>query len=156
MNTLPRTENPLLIRTDFSDKSAWEKLRKGVSKSYGRQRPSVEFMDDPAYDGMPKETILILASQGYPHNFIILADRTTLSLPDLPLLIVDLSNNPGSEFRAIPAEIFWIDVNLRLANMDFHEFADNVGPDGIFRGFPTPWHIKLLMKLAGGIFPKRW
>jgi hypothetical protein len=25
--------------------------------------------------------------------------------------------------------------NLSLANMDFHEFADNADPDGVFRGF---------------------
>jgi hypothetical protein len=29
-----------------------------------------------------------------------------------------------------------VENNLSLANMDFHEFADNVGADGVFRGFP--------------------
>jgi len=152
MNPLPRSENPLLVRTDFSDKSAWEKLRKGVSKSYGKQKPSVEFIDDPAFEGTTKKDILHHNSQGYSHNFIIIADQTALSMPDLPLLIVDLHDNPGREFRAIPSEIYWIEVNLRLANMDFSEFADNVEPDGVFRGFPMPWLVRLLMKLTGGLF----
>jgi hypothetical protein len=29
-----------------------------------------------------------------------------------------------------------VENNLSIANMDFEEFADAVGPDGIFRGFP--------------------
>jgi hypothetical protein len=28
-----------------------------------------------------------------------------------------------------------VENNLSVANMDFHEFADNVEDDGVFRGF---------------------
>jgi hypothetical protein len=37
----------------------------------------------------------------------------------------------------VPAELWSVENNLSLANMDFHQFADNVAPDGVFRGFPT-------------------
>ena len=32
-------------------------------------------------------------------------------------------------------EVALIEANLSIANMDFEEFADSVGPDGVFRGF---------------------
>jgi len=42
----------------------------------------------------------------------------------------------GREFCAIPSQIQGIETNLTIANMDFEEFADSVGADGVFRGFP--------------------
>jgi len=42
---------------------------------------------------------------------------------------------PGRAFRCVVTEVASIEVNLSIANMDFHEFADSVGEDGVFRGF---------------------
>lgn len=41
----------------------------------------------------------------------------------------------GGTFRSMPEEVEPITANLNLANMDFADFADSVGADGIFRGF---------------------
>jgi hypothetical protein len=49
--------------------------------------------------------------------------------------VVDLHRQRGRTFRAIPSQIRAIENNLSLANMDFAEFADNAGADGVFRGF---------------------
>jgi hypothetical protein len=48
---LPRTENPLVVRTDFSDEAAWEAICEAI------QEPSaedgfvayVDFLSDPEY-----------------------------------------------------------------------------------------------------------
>jgi hypothetical protein len=40
-------------------------------------------------------------------------------------------------FRVVPQEMWAVENNLSLGNMDFKEFADAVGQDGVFRGFPT-------------------
>jgi hypothetical protein len=53
-----------------------------------------------------------------------------------PVLVVDLSQEPGRTFRVIPGQMWGVENNLSLANMEFSEFADNVDPDGVFRGFP--------------------
>lgn len=53
-----------------------------------------------------------------------------------PLLILDLYDGSGREFRAIPSQIQSIENNLSIANMDFEEFAESVDEDGVFRGFP--------------------
>ena len=64
----------------------------------------------------------------------------------LTVVYVDLSVRPddtadfgdvlGREFRCEVDEIASIEANLSIANMDFAEFADSVGEDGVFRGFP--------------------
>jgi hypothetical protein len=47
-----------------------------------------------------------------------------------------LYEEPGRTFRVIPSEMWSVENNLSVANMDFYEFADNVDLDGVFRGFP--------------------
>ncbi len=144
MKPIPETENPLVLRTDFSDQAAWERIgaaiREPIVFDWGIQpmefRANVEFVDDAAYRDVSKDQLLQLVPQNYAHSFIILIDRTAISQPESPLLIVDLLDEPGREFRAIPSEIQGIENNLSLANMSFFEFADAVDPDGVFRGFP--------------------
>lgn len=54
---------------------------------------------------------------------------------DNPVLCVDLQAEKGRMFRIIPSEMWSIENNVRIANMDFYEFADQVDAEGIFRGF---------------------
>ncbi len=72
------------------------------------------------------------------HSFVAVADRTAMTQRDHPLLLVNL--NPyeeprGATFRAVPSKLGGIATNLSLGNMDFREFAEAVGADGVFRGF---------------------
>ena len=149
MKPLPKTENPLVLRTDFSDQSAWERICRVVRKPYGKFGASLEFVDDVGYEGMTTEHIMSLDLKEYPHSLIILADRIAISKSDHPLLVIDLCEESGDAFRAIPSQIHGIEANLTLANMSFYEFADHVDQDGIFRGHPMPWYVKLLMKITG-------
>ena len=50
--------------------------------------------------------------------------------------VVDLHAELGRPFRVIPPEMWGVENNLSIANMDFYEFADKAEPDGVFRGFP--------------------
>jgi hypothetical protein len=136
MKLLPETENPLVLRTDFSSSYDWERICAGILQSVGGLHAHVEFVDDVSYQDMTKEHLLQLVPRDYAHSFIVLVDRTAILLPESPLLIVDLYEEPGREFRAIPSQIQGIENNLSIANMDFCEFADAVDSDGVFRGFP--------------------
>ena len=51
-----------------------------------------------------------------------------------PLRIIDLFDEPGREFRAIPSQIQGIENNLSISNMCFYEIAELVDEDGVFRG----------------------
>jgi hypothetical protein len=135
MKQLPKTESPLVLRTDFSNQSAWERICAAIREPVDDFHAYVEFVDDAAYQDMTKEQLLQLVPRDYAHSFIILVDRTAISLSESPLLIIDLYEEPGREFRAIPSQIQGIENNLSIANMDFYEFADSVDEDGVFRGF---------------------
>jgi hypothetical protein len=136
MKKIPHTDNPLVLRTDFSNQTAWETICAIIREPVGPGfRAAVEYVDDGAYAGITREQLLHLVPQNYPHDFIIVVDQTATTRPDYPLLIIDLYNVPGDAFRAIPSQIQGIENNLSLANMDFEEFASAVGVDGIFRGF---------------------
>ena len=138
MKQLPRTENALVLRTDFSNQALWEEICRIIREPVGDWHflANVDFADDVEYANITKAQLLELIPKDYNHTFIIVADRTAISQPDHPLLIVDLYERSGHEFRAVPSEIQGIENNLSIANMDFEEFAEAVDEDGVFRGFP--------------------
>ena len=136
MKQLPETENPLVLRTDFSNEAAWETICAIIREPVHSFSAYVEFVDDVEYENLGKVQVLERVPQEYAHCFIIMVDEMATSLPDHPLLIVDLYDDPGREFRAIPSQIQSIENNLSVANMDFEEFAESVDTSGVFRGFP--------------------
>jgi len=139
MKQIPETENALVLRTDFSNQTAWESICAAIRKPVGffRFHANVDFMDDEEYSGITREQLLELVPRDYNHTFVIVVDRTAVSHPDHPLLIVDLfDEGAGNEFRAIPSQVQGIENNLSNANMDFEEFSESVDEDGVFRGFP--------------------
>lgn len=138
MKPIPLTEEALVLRTDFTNQAAWERIAAAVQKPVGffRFRANLNFLDDPAYSGITKEQLLELIPKDYNHSFIMVVDAFTIARADHPLLILDLYGEVGNEFRAIPSQIQGIENNLSIANMDFEDFSGSVDKDGVFRGFP--------------------
>jgi hypothetical protein len=136
MNAIPETEYPVVLRTDFTDQVAWERIREAVRTQDDGSEVCVEFLDYPRYAGATKEQLLSLLPAGYVHQILFAIDATAIAHADHPILVVDLVDSPGREFRTIPAKVHDIEANLSIAKMDFDEFADNVDQDGIFHGFP--------------------
>ena len=137
MKKLPKTENSLLLRTDFSDDAAWAALCEAVQEP-GEEgfRAFLECISDPTYDGLTVKQLVALAPKGSGHSFAFIVDSVSLTNPERPILVVDLYDRPGRTFRVIPREMWGVENNLSISNMDYYEFADNVDPDGVFRGFP--------------------
>jgi hypothetical protein len=134
---LPETENALMLRTDFTDDDAWTALCEAVREpSEDGFVAYVDCVSDSAYSGMNLDQIVALAPNGRHRTFAFIADRTALTDPELPVLVVDLHQEPGRTFRVIPREMWGVENNLSLGNMDYREFADNADADGVFRGFP--------------------
>ena len=137
MKKLPKSDNSLLLRTDFSDDAAWYALCDAVqAPSNEGFQARVDAISDPAYDGLTVERLVAVAPKGGDHTFAFIVDRLTLANPEHPVLVVDLYDQPGRTFRVIPREMWGVENNLSIANMDYFEFADNADPDGVFRGFP--------------------
>ena len=136
MKPIPESENALVIRTDFSDDAAWESMCAAIQAPVGEFRAYVEFLNDPAYESITVEQLLSLNPKENGHFFVFVVDQVALTYPDQPILVIDLDEEAGRAFRVIPAEMWAVENNLSLANMDFFEFADAVDEDGVFRGFP--------------------
>jgi len=127
-------EGALMLRTDFSDDAAWESICAAAAReSADGFRASVNCVSDRQYNGLTVDRLLSTLAEG-THSFIFVVDRVALTHPERPILVVDLYAEPGRTFRVIPEAMWGVENNLSLSNMDFHEFADCVGPDGIFRG----------------------
>lgn len=128
------SDNSLVVRTDYSDEKAWKELRLAIERPVGDQA-YVEYLEDPELSNLSAEQIQLFLPKSFDHSAIFIVDRESLSHPDCPILVVDLFEQPGRKFRVVPSEMWAVENNLAIANMDFSEFADNVDEDGIFRGF---------------------
>jgi hypothetical protein len=135
---LPDYDFSLVIRTDFTDDAAWERICQLLQKpqtTYGFQA-LVECLSDRSCAGLQPEDVLSVLPPDSQRPFVFLVDSEAVSQPDHAVLVVDLSEEPGRTFRVIPSEAWGVENNLRLANMDFADFADAVDDSGVFRGFP--------------------
>lgn len=136
--TLPEYDFSLVIRTDFADDAAWEKVCRLLQEPQTADgfRASVECISDRSCSGLQPGDVRSVLPPGSRRAFVFLVDAETVSQPDHPVLVVDLSEEPGRTFRVVPAEAWGVENNLRLANMDFADFAGAVDDRGVFRGFP--------------------
>ena len=134
MKPLPKSEQALVVRTDSSNAATWNGVVSAIKQPVDGFFAYVDFVDDAAFDGLTVEQFVALRD-GLSKSYVIVADAVTMGAPELSLLVVDLFEEPGRSFRAVPSAIQSIENNLSIANMDFWEFADNVDADGVFRDF---------------------
>lgn len=133
---LPNTKDVLVLRTDFTSDSKWENICDLISKS-GKDlgfKPYVEYLSKKKFEGLKKERLL-KRNDNYIHLFIFIVDSITINHKEHPILCVDLYDKPGDSFRVIPSEMWAVENNLSISNMDFEEFLDATDKDGIHRGF---------------------
>lgn len=123
----------LVVRTDFADDTAWRAVTDLLVQPVDGFVVGLYFVDDRRYEGVTAEELLAHAA-GVDITFAFLADRRTMTEPEHTLVCVDLWRERGRSFRVTPAEVAAVQNNLEIANMDFHEFADHIDPDGVFRG----------------------
>ena len=134
MKPLPHSDRAILIRTDFSNQAAWDSIRQIIAKPVDGFHAYVHYVDEIDYEGLTREQLLELYRE-YNQSYAMVVDDVTVSSPEYPILIVDLFEDPGAEFRAIPSMIQSIENNLSIANMDFAEFAGAADEDNVLRGF---------------------
>ena len=157
-------ETTILLRTDFSDDAAWDRVKQLVTAPAdfgiepddeapdddGLYTPNIQALDDAGFDVATSES-LTLASDGRALGYLLLADAQTMREAadggEVSVVYVDLSVSAtdaaefgielGRAFRCLTGEVASIEVNLSISNMDFEDFANSVDTDGVFRGFPV-------------------
>ncbi|WP_329791581.1 hypothetical protein V1227_06565 [Lentzea sp. DG1S-22] len=142
---LPATPDVPVIRTDFSDQTAWEQVKAGISwVTPDGFRAHVTYVDDPAFAGLAVAGLLESGPDRAAHPLLLVVDETTIRSPGHPILVVDLGSEPdpaddwpgepaGRSFRALPHTIQEIENNLTIANTGWEDFAGHVDADGVRR-----------------------
>ena len=131
------TLETFVVRTYFIDDLKWNSLCEKILIPQTKQSfiPYVDFISDKKYKDLTVAEVVNNLPKNYTESFVFIVDSLTITHKDNPIICVDLYSEKGRTFRVIPSEMWGIENNLRIANMDFYEFADRVGADGIFRGF---------------------
>jgi hypothetical protein len=137
MLTLPRSSSSLLVRTDFTDDDAWDRMISEALREYEVGfRAYIEPVEDTALDGAPWDKVrAAVPANDHGAAVLFIADSWALKSPDHPSMVVDLRPTEEPPFRCIPSKLWSVDNNLNLANMDWREFVGAADDDGIFRGF---------------------
>ena len=138
MISLPQPDDltSLVLRSDFTDDAAWDALKAALHTWDGHD--SATFVSHPHYAGLSLQD-LVDADNAASHEdkliYLFIADATTMTDVERPLLAVDLADEPGRTFRVPSRWYAAVSANLTIANMDFAEFADAVDKSGTYRGF---------------------
>jgi len=138
MAPLPEPDDltSLVIRVDFSDDAAWDMLQADLDGLDDYSHAT--YVNDPAFADVTIEALVERDASAADDDkvlYLFLADATTMTDDEHPLLAVDLDEEPGRTFRVPTSWFIDVSANLSLANMDFEEFADAAEADGTFRGF---------------------
>ena len=115
-----------MVRADFKDDDAWREIERIARSPVGPEGflAYLEFLDDRSYEGVGPVELLALSRAHYRHGFVVLADALAMSHRDHPVLVIDLGEEPGRSFRAIPSALQSVENNLSIANLDFADFAE--------------------------------
>ena len=133
----------LLVRTDFSSDDAWDEVRGEATRQYEYGfAANLLPVSNPAFDGAGWQAAKAAEppdhqKDGYAYSAVLfVADHLTFSDPEHPILVVGFgSNSDESAFRVIPSQLWSVENNLNIANMDWRDFFQAIGADGVFRGF---------------------
>jgi hypothetical protein len=147
MSSFLNTPNSLLLRTDFSDDSAWATLVEKLEADGLDLRGLLEYVSDPSHNGFSTDDIARLfeadEAQGFveEQGFVIVADFRTFTDELSTVMVVNLldttnyggNDRIGRKFR-IPVEDVWdVVANIPIGNVTFDEFAEEYDEDGFRR-----------------------
>ncbi|MFI6340348.1 DUF6924 domain-containing protein [Streptomyces sp. NPDC050535] len=140
MNELPGGSGVLLVRTHFTDQTAWEQLCAWL-RGYVPEGLLVDLrtVDEARYEGMTARQLVTLVPDHADYPCVFVADAVTFAQPvasarDRVLLVVEVADDgPGGTFPATASALAEIEANLSLANADFGDYVEGLAPDGVYR-----------------------
>ncbi|MFD5858375.1 DUF6924 domain-containing protein [Streptomyces chartreusis] len=144
-----------MIRTDYSNDGAWQKVAAGLRQPWGEGvESSWHVVEGAGWAGADADEVLTALPDHLPdlHDVVFLADADTMCGEQNSLLAVSTDPDmrdedheiPGlgltSRFRILPTAVAEMVGNLAIANMDYEDFSSSAhgDPQRIHRGFLTP------------------
>ncbi|GAA1873296.1 hypothetical protein GCM10009836_62860 [Pseudonocardia ailaonensis] len=136
--SLPAVHATALIRTDFADDAAWAlAVTRLTTPNESGFVASLAVLEEERFAGATVVDLLELATPSWSRNWacLFVVDGETLASDDLPVLVVGLRREDrGRTFRVVARELWSVENNLSISNLDFRDFAGST-EDGVFRGF---------------------
>jgi hypothetical protein len=133
---LPAVDESLLVRTYFDDVARQENLEAALAENQNGFRVYVTVVDDEAFAGAPWEQLRYIAQASRQHAFVLFViDREAMDDDTHPIQVVDLSGLERPPFRCAASQLWSVDNNLNLDNMEWEEFATSVDGARVYRGF---------------------
>jgi uncharacterized protein DUF6924 len=124
---LPETDHSPLLRTDFTDDQAWQALLDEI----GDDR--VEVVADPGHRELPVRELVALVPDGSRYPVLVVADGVTFSSAERSLLLIDVHEEPGRTFRAVPDAFQSVIANLAIQNLGFDDYLNSLDDSGVYR-----------------------
>lgn len=102
-------------------------------------RAYVRFVDDARWYGATADDVRsAVPDTDEGASVLFVADDVSLASEGYPVLVIDLHEGRPS-FRCMAADLWSVDNNLNLSNMDWEEFADDIDEHGVYRAAsPAP------------------
>jgi hypothetical protein len=135
MLELPRAGCSLLVRTDFASDAAWRQITAAAEQENADGfRPYLQTVSDRAFERASWQDVKAAVPPDEDGAAVLfIADEAACAQPGHPVLVVDLLED-RPPFRCVMPELWAIDNNLNIANMDWEDFAESAGDDGVYRG----------------------
>lgn len=136
MKVLPLVQGPLLVRTDFSDPTAWQALLAVVNAPDERgMHPNACIIDDPDFGDLTAVQVLEQASGRLP-ELLVVADKTAVTAPDMPLLVIFRPGTPDHDgLRVVARQLAAVTNSTFRSSNDWDALGDAADDEGVFRGF---------------------
>ncbi|MCX4092289.1 DUF6924 domain-containing protein [Nocardia sp. alder85J] len=137
MKVLPQVDSPLLVRTDFSDETAWQALLAVVTTPAATgARANTHIVDDPAYTDLTAAQVVEQAPAGPLGDLLIVADKTAVTAPDVPLLVIYRPGTPDQEgLRVVASQLWSVENAVTAGTRAWDDIADAADDEGVFQGF---------------------
>ena len=134
--------DPYVIRTDFSDDAGWQAICAEIGSDdteYGFVA-NTQFIDDRKFENKTPDAIRRMLGKEFEdcYGFFFVVDSVCFSSEEHPILCIKIPSkySPNEDqFRVIPSEMWGVENNLSISNMDFESFSGKVDEDGVLRGF---------------------
>lgn len=128
--------SPYLFRTYFGEGIDWNELSRNLISKYDMGfSANFTMINDKQNQNKTPDQIIKNLPEDYPFGVIFVADSLTFNDRENTVLCIDVLEEPGKSFRVIVSELWGVENNLSIANMDFYEFYESCDENGIFRGF---------------------
>jgi hypothetical protein len=144
---LPDDRPVVVVRTDYSDDTAWAGLLEALGQADFTDDVDVHTVTGPAWNGADVDEVLA-ALPPDPPEAVFIADATAMNTDGYPVLAVSTTIPAASEdyepedgvsreFRAEAGTVASMHINFEIGNMSFAEFSEwaTDDPEGVFRGY---------------------